>query len=93
MLTSEGIEQHYAVQVLSRLMLAYKLAVESDPVVTKGVMSVMAPSQRRSGIDYDDLDLRKANEKGAYGLLKCVWRDSVFVDVVTEVRIPFTPLC
>ena len=89
-LTSEGNEQHYAVQVLSRFVLAYKLAVESAPVVTKGVMSIMAPGYRQPVVDYDDLDLRISNQKGAYGILRCLSRDSVVVDTFTEVCFIFS---
>lgn len=87
--TSEGVEQHYGVQVLSRFLLAYKLAVESDPIVKKGVLSVMAPGKQRPAVDYEDIDLAKANKKGSYGLLRASSRDSVVVDTFTEVSIAF----
>ena len=67
-------------------MLAYKLVVESDPVVTKGVMNVMAPGRRRPPLDFEDLDLRKAYKRGSYGFMACTGRDSMLVDFVTEVR-------
>ncbi|KAF8501940.1 NAD(P)-binding protein [Gautieria morchelliformis] len=83
-LTSEGIEQHFAVQVLSRFVLGYKLAVDSDPVVKRGVMSVMGPGVTFSTVDYDDIDMEKANKKGAPGILSSVSRDSVVIDMFTE---------
>ncbi|KAF8494472.1 hypothetical protein JB92DRAFT_2996466, partial [Gautieria morchelliformis] len=44
--TSEGIEQHVAVQVLSRFMLGYALTVDACRVVKKGLMTVMKPGFR-----------------------------------------------
>ncbi|KAF8463733.1 hypothetical protein JB92DRAFT_3103000 [Gautieria morchelliformis] len=44
--TSEGIEQHFDVQVLSRFVLGYVLTVDAYPVVKKGVMTVMKPASR-----------------------------------------------
>lgn len=84
-LTPEGVEQHYAVQVLSRFILAHTLALDPDPVVKKSVLSVAAPGYRYPAVDFGDLDLHEANEKGRYGIRVCVARDSVFLDTFTEV--------
>lgn len=93
-LTSERIDQHYGVQVLSRFVLAYKLITEPDPIVTKSVMSVMGPGFRLSQVDYEDLDLSVANRKGTYGMLTCLTRDSVVIDTFTEVcSSTFSVLC
>ncbi|KAF8583670.1 NAD(P)-binding protein [Ramaria rubella] len=83
-LTSEGHEEHYAVQVLSRFILAYKLAVEATPVVTKGVLSVMGPGKVLKTVDYDDLEQVKAHEEGNDGIFSALSRDTVSVDILTE---------
>ena len=81
----EGYEEHYAVQVLSRFIFAYKLSVGTPPTVTKGVMSIMAPGMAKNP-DYEDLDLVKARDSSKYGILTAVYRDSLVVDMFTEAR-------
>jgi hypothetical protein len=83
-LTSEGIEQHFAVQVLSRFVLGYALAVDANSVVKKGVMTVMKPAFKWSAFDRDDIDLKKAKDKGSYGMLACGSRDSLVMDTFIE---------
>ncbi|CDU26113.1 uncharacterized protein SPSC_06280 [Sporisorium scitamineum] len=72
--TSEGVEQQFAVQVLSRVGLAKQL-VEAG-TIKHGVFMVAAPGQGgRSPIDVDDLDFVKAKQAGNWwggplGLIK-----------------------
>ncbi|KAF8583669.1 NAD(P)-binding protein [Ramaria rubella] len=82
--TSEEHEQHYAVQVLSRFILAYQLGIEATPVVKKGVITIMSPGKAFKTVDYDDLGLVKAHEQGKYGILSSVSRDIVVIDIFTE---------
>lgn len=73
-LNSEGIEQQFAVQVLSRVGLAKQL-VEAG-TIKRGVLMVAAPGQgSKSPIDTGDLDFAKAKAAGTWwsgplGLMK-----------------------
>ena len=45
----------------------------------------MAPGHKWPTVNYDDLDMAKANQEGTYGILGCVARDSTVIDTFTEV--------
>ena len=86
---TESHDQHYMVQVLSRFILAYQLALSPDPassVVTKGIMSIMSPGRTMQHTDFDDLELLQARKQGKYSLVTVLSRDSNVVDAFTEVR-------
>ncbi|GJJ09662.1 hypothetical protein Clacol_003886 [Clathrus columnatus] len=80
--TVEGNDRHYAVQVLSRFVITYRLTEGDDPVVKNSVMAIMAPGYTIS--DFDDLELVKARENGKFGILLAGKRDSTVIDAVTE---------
>ncbi|KAF8530105.1 hypothetical protein BU17DRAFT_78674 [Hysterangium stoloniferum] len=82
--TQERHEEHYAVQVLSRFIMAYKLSMGTTPTVKKGIMSIMAPGMAEKNSDYEDLDLQKAKDSNKYGILSVLSRDSLVVDTFTE---------
>jgi hypothetical protein len=84
--TSESHDQHYAVQVLSRFILAHELAADpAKSTVKKAVMSIMAPGKTWGAVDYDDLGMLKAKD-GKYGIIAGAGRDGCVVDAFTEVR-------
>ncbi|KAF8529718.1 hypothetical protein BU17DRAFT_73046 [Hysterangium stoloniferum] len=83
--TAEGHDQHYAVQVLSRFIFAYRLAGSPDSTVKRGVMSIMSPGFTLQPTDYDDLELLKAKAEGRYGMNAMYSRDSNIIDIVTQI--------
>lgn len=82
-LTSEGTDRHYAVQVLSRFVLAYRLTEGHERIVKNTVISVMSPGYTTP--DFEDIELLKAHEKGQFGILSAGKRDSAVLDAMTMV--------
>ncbi|KAF8581711.1 NAD(P)-binding protein [Ramaria rubella] len=83
--TSEGYDTHYAVQVLSRCLLAYLLGSNPAGMVPnlRGVMSIMSPGYTPHTTDYDDFELQSARTRGMYGIRAMYARDSNVVDAFT----------
>lgn len=92
-LTTEGHEQHFAVQSLSRFGLAYLLATSGT--LKESVVHVCAPGgPGGTAPDLDDLELIHAHEAGKSGWLASMHNDSNVMDAVNAVRpiLPFSAL-
>jgi NADP-dependent 3-hydroxy acid dehydrogenase YdfG len=83
MTTAEGIESHFAVQVLNRFLLNYILA--SSGVLKNTSVSVMAPGGTETEFNLDDIELTSSKDAGRYALMgKQISRDSVVADTYTK---------
>ena len=94
--TTESHDQHYVVQVVSRFILAYQLALypgTASSVVKKGIMSIMSPGRTMQNTDYDDLELLDAKKRGKHSLVAVFSRNSNVVDAFTEVRRRTIEMC
>jgi NAD(P)-dependent dehydrogenase (short-subunit alcohol dehydrogenase family) len=81
--TTEGIESHFAVQVLNRFLLSYVLA--SSGVLKDTSISVMAPGGNQTEFDIDDIELTSSKDAGRYVHMgKHISRDSVITDTYTK---------
>jgi NAD(P)-dependent dehydrogenase (short-subunit alcohol dehydrogenase family) len=81
--TSEGIESHFATQVLSRFLLNYILA--SSGVLKEASVSVMAPGGTQTEFNLDDIELASSKDAGRYAqMAKHVSRDGVIADTYTK---------
>jgi NAD(P)-dependent dehydrogenase (short-subunit alcohol dehydrogenase family) len=81
--TAEGIESHFATQVLSRFLLNYILA--SSGVLKETSVSVMAPGGAQTEFDLDDIELTSSKDAGRYAqMAKHVSRDGVIADTYTK---------
>jgi NAD(P)-dependent dehydrogenase (short-subunit alcohol dehydrogenase family) len=81
--TAEGIESHFAVQVLNRFLLNYILA--SSGVLKNTSVSVMAPGGTETEFNLDDIELTSSKDTGRYALMgKQISRDSVVADTYTK---------
>jgi len=82
--TVEGIESHFAVQVLSRFLLAYMLA--SSGMLLDTSICIMDPGGTQTAFDISDLELTLSKNAGRYALMgKQVSRDSIITDTYTMV--------
>lgn len=81
--TSEGIESHFAVQVLGRFQLNYILA--STGVLRDTSINVMAPGGQQKEFNLDGMDLVNDKDSGRYTRMgKQIARDGVIVDTYTK---------
>jgi NAD(P)-dependent dehydrogenase (short-subunit alcohol dehydrogenase family) len=82
-ITTEGIESHFAVQVLNRFLLNYILA--SSGVLKETSVSVMAPGGTQTEFNLNDIELTSSKDDGRYSLMgKQISRDSVVTDTHTK---------
>ncbi|KIW05847.1 uncharacterized protein PV09_03050 [Verruconis gallopava] len=82
-LTAEGIESHFAVQVLSRFLLNYLLA--SSGVLKSSSVNIMAPGGSQTEFNLVDLELASFKESNRYVQLgKHIGRDGVITDAYTK---------
>lgn len=81
--TAEGIESHFAVQVLNRFLLNYILA--SSGVLKDTSVSVMAPGGTETEFNLDDIELTSIKDAGRYVQMgKQISRDGVVTDTYTK---------
>lgn len=81
--TSEGIESHFAVQVLSRFILNYTLATSG--VLKEASVSVMAPGGTQTSFDLDDIELASSKDASRFAQLgKHMARDGLIADTYTK---------
>lgn len=81
--TLEGIESHFAVQVLSRFHLNYVLA--SSGTLKNTSIIILAPGGTQSEFNLDDIEVASAKNDGQYTQLgKQGARDSVISDTITK---------
>lgn len=81
--TSEGIESHFAVQVLNRFQFNYILA--SSGTLKDTSIIVLAPGGTQTEFNLDDIELASAKKEGSYTQLgKSIARDSVISDTITK---------
>jgi hypothetical protein len=81
--TSEGIEFHFAVQVLGRFLLAYILA--SSGTLHNTSISVMGPGETQTEFNLDDIELLAGKESTRYvQMAKHVARDGIITDTYTN---------
>jgi len=85
--TSEGLDQHFGVQVLSRFAVPYLLKKASLLSTPASLMVICAPLGAKSTatLDVDDLGLSKKAVKGEYGrglrdFTTCLEHDSLCID-------------
>jgi NAD(P)-dependent dehydrogenase (short-subunit alcohol dehydrogenase family) len=81
--TVEGIESHFAVQVLNRFLLNYILT--SSGVLKDTSISVMAPGGTTTEFNLDDMELTSIKDNSRYvQMAKQVARDGVVTDTYTK---------
>ncbi|KFY28573.1 hypothetical protein V491_00396 [Pseudogymnoascus sp. VKM F-3775] len=82
-LSSEGIELHFAVQILSRFLLTYLLATSGTLRDTS--ITVVGPGGAEIDFNLDDIELASAKDNGSYSQIgKHATRDSVITDTFTK---------
>ncbi|MCJ1407211.1 hypothetical protein MMC19_001282 [Ptychographa xylographoides] len=81
--TAEGIESHFAVQVLNRCLLNYILA--SSGVLKNTSISIMAPGGTQTEFNLDDIELTSAKDAIRFAqMAKHISRDGVITDTYTK---------
>lgn len=81
--TSEGIELHFAVQILNRFHLSYILAASGALKDTS--ISIIGPGGIQTEFNLDDIELASAKDAGSYAQIgKHATRDSVITDALTK---------
>jgi NAD(P)-dependent dehydrogenase (short-subunit alcohol dehydrogenase family) len=81
--TTEGIDSHFAVQVLNRFLLTYMLA--SSGTLHDTSVSIMAPGGTQKTFDASDMELTSSQNAAHYALMaKQISRDSVITDTYTK---------
>ncbi|KAK9456282.1 hypothetical protein V1511DRAFT_510092 [Dipodascopsis uninucleata] len=81
--TAEGIESHFAVQILNRFLLNYILA--SSGVLKNTSISILGPGGAQTEFNVDDIELASNKDAGRYTLMgKQISRDSVIADTYTK---------
>jgi NAD(P)-dependent dehydrogenase (short-subunit alcohol dehydrogenase family) len=81
--TVEGIESHFAVQVLNRFLLNYIFA--SSGVLQDTSISVMAPGGTETTWNLDDIELTSIKNSSRYvQMVKQVSRDGLVTDTYTK---------
>jgi NAD(P)-dependent dehydrogenase (short-subunit alcohol dehydrogenase family) len=81
--TTEGIESHFAVQILNRFLLNYILA--SSGVLKNTSISIMAPGGVQTEFNLDDIELTSIKDANRYTQMgKQISRDSVITDTYTK---------
>ncbi|KFY23499.1 hypothetical protein V493_05828 [Pseudogymnoascus sp. VKM F-4281 (FW-2241)] len=81
--TSEGIESHFAVQILNRFLLSYFLATSGALKDTS--ITIVGPGGRQTEFNVDDIELASAKNDGVYAqIAKHATRDSVITDTLTK---------
>jgi hypothetical protein len=90
--TTEGLESHFAVQVLSRFALNYILA--SSGVLKDTSINILQPGGSETEFDLDDIELRGTKDAYRYlSMAKHVGRDGVITDTYTKaLQSKFTPI-
>jgi NAD(P)-dependent dehydrogenase (short-subunit alcohol dehydrogenase family) len=81
--TTEGIESHFAVQILNRFLLNYILV--SSGVLKDTSVSVMAPGGTQTEFNLDDIELTSSKDASRYAQMgKQISRDGVVTDTYTK---------
>ncbi|KAJ2958127.1 hypothetical protein NQZ79_g6240 [Umbelopsis isabellina] len=81
--TAEGIESHFAVQVLNRFLLNYILVTSG--VLKNTSISIMAPGGIETEFSLDDIELTSIKDTSRYAQMgKQISRDSVITDSYTK---------
>ncbi|WVF65944.1 hypothetical protein IAT40_000682 [Kwoniella sp. CBS 6097] len=86
-LTSDGLEQSFAVQAVSRFAIFHNLEALGAFAKNATIMSICNPGQNMANLDIDDLSLKKIVERGRYRalfLLDQSKRDSTVIDSVIK---------
>eukprot|EP01117_Protostelium_nocturnum_P009653 TRINITY_DN3452_c0_g1_i1.p1 TRINITY_DN3452_c0_g1~~TRINITY_DN3452_c0_g1_i1.p1 ORF type:complete len:295 (-),score=116.31 TRINITY_DN3452_c0_g1_i1:494-1378(-) len=79
--TSEGLEEGFAVFVVSKVLLATQLKDYTDTTVMIGIAG-MTPKDE--SLDLNDLTLENANSKGKFGFVIQGRRNALSLDVLAE---------
>jgi len=86
-LTSDGIEQHFATQVLSRFALNDGLA--SEGVLKSASVNIAAPGGKASTFDLNDVESKSSKDSNAISLmLSKAKNEGILTDAATLVRTP-----
>ncbi|KFZ05779.1 hypothetical protein V501_08027 [Pseudogymnoascus sp. VKM F-4519 (FW-2642)] len=81
--TSEGIEVHFAVQILNRFLLNYLLATSGTLKDTS--IAIVGPGSTQTEFKLDDIELASAKDENRYSqIAKHAARDSVVTDTFTK---------
>lgn len=65
--TADGIEQHFAIQVLSRFALSEALA--SDGILQSASVNIAAPGSQATSFDLEDAESQSSRGSNAISLL------------------------
>jgi hypothetical protein len=65
--TADGIELHFAIQVLSRFALSEKLA--SEGILKTACVSIAAPGAKASNLNLDDVESQSSKDSNAISLM------------------------
>lgn len=84
-LTSDGIEQHFATQVLSRFALNEALA--SEGILRTASVNIAAPGAKASTFDLNDVESKSSKDSNAISLMLAKAKnEGVVTDAATLVR-------
>lgn len=84
-LTSDGIEQHFATQVLSRFALNEALA--SEGILKIASVNIAAPGSKASTFDLNDVESKSSKDSNAISLMLAKAKnEGVVTDAATLVK-------
>ncbi|EJD54795.1 NAD(P)-binding protein [Auricularia subglabra TFB-10046 SS5] len=76
---ADGFDPHFAVQIVSRFVLAHQLTV-ARPVVKRSVVAIAIAGMGKNSFDVEDITLEKLKKKGGYSILPAAARDCTAID-------------
>ncbi|KZV80083.1 NAD(P)-binding protein, partial [Exidia glandulosa HHB12029] len=80
---ADGLDTHFAIQVMSRFVLAHHLTV-ARPTVKRSVVAIAIAGMGKAAFDTKDITLEALKKKGGYTLLPVAARDCTVIDAVWQ---------
>lgn len=83
----DGLDSHFAIQLMSRFVLAHQLTLVR-PTIKQSIVAVVIAGMGKANFDVKDITLEALKKKGGYSILPTAARDCTIMDAVWQVR-PF----
>ncbi|KZW04435.1 hypothetical protein EXIGLDRAFT_758724 [Exidia glandulosa HHB12029] len=80
---ADGLDSHFAIQLMSRFVLAHHLTL-ARPVVKQSVVGIVIAGTGKATFDVNDITLEALKQKGEYHAIRTASRDCTVIDAVWQ---------